>query len=149
MSFVIGRPANGITINEIEYLLDNNDKKLLFDTPEDARTFLEEKGYSEYEIEEFFLIINDDDRARKEEAKSRGAIVGSGFSPSHAAAYAMAARVNELVEEGSPLIKLVHSSDVMSMEMSAPFDPSVPMNREQRRAEQKRTKKSNVKNKVR
>lgn len=108
---------------------------------------------NEYEIME----NQSSDAERKRKAKS-GVIVGHGFSPAHSAAYAMASRVNEIIPEqlGTNVVILDSSQAdelMMGRDMSVSIgtlpDLEPRMNREQRRAEQKRTKKSNVKNKVR
>lgn len=51
---IIGRPINGISINGFEYALDENNEYLHFDSKDDAKNFLREKGAPEEDIEEFY-----------------------------------------------------------------------------------------------
>ena len=54
---LVGRPLNGITINGgIEYLLDENNKRAVFDSPEDAKAFLIKNGVSDSETELFYYV---------------------------------------------------------------------------------------------
>ena len=45
MSVIIGRPINGIPINGLEYALDEDGNELVFDTEDDAISFLKAMGY--------------------------------------------------------------------------------------------------------
>lgn len=54
---LIGRTLNGITVNGgIEYLLDNNNKRMVFNSPEDAKNFLLQNGIAEQDTEMFYYI---------------------------------------------------------------------------------------------
>lgn len=44
---VVGRHINGITINPLEYLLDEEGEPLVFESEEKAKEFLAEKGFTE------------------------------------------------------------------------------------------------------
>jgi len=56
MAIAIGRPINGITINGLEYLLDDDGNEMCFDTKEDAMTFLRNADVPESAIESFEYI---------------------------------------------------------------------------------------------
>jgi len=43
MVYVIGRPINGISINGLEYLLDENDKIIKFNDRDDCLKYITEK----------------------------------------------------------------------------------------------------------
>lgn len=49
--YVIARPINGISINGLEYVLDENGNELVFDNIEEAKCFLSGCGIGEDEIE--------------------------------------------------------------------------------------------------
>jgi len=49
--FVIGRPINGITINGREFVCDENNKLMLFDSKDLALAFLKENGIDNPEAE--------------------------------------------------------------------------------------------------
>ena len=49
---LVGRPINGITLNGLEYLSDNEGEKMLFRSKEEAVKFLKEHGYSDCMIED-------------------------------------------------------------------------------------------------
>lgn len=49
--YVIGRPINGISINGLEYVLDENGDELIFESIEEAKCFLSGCGIDEEEIE--------------------------------------------------------------------------------------------------
>lgn len=51
MAVMIGRPINGITINGLEYVLDENGDPMKWATEEQARQFLADHGIGEKEIE--------------------------------------------------------------------------------------------------
>ena len=62
MSIVIGRPINGISINGLEYLMneDNSDYKL-FENKEEAKTFLNsmfEEPLTDDELEDNFMFLD-------------------------------------------------------------------------------------------
>lgn len=47
---IVGKHVNGITLNELEYLLDDDDNIMQFETEELAKTFLKDKGFTEEDI---------------------------------------------------------------------------------------------------
>ena len=49
----IGRPINGISINGLEYLLDDNGELVLFDLPDQAEKFLKEHNI---DLEDVVLV---------------------------------------------------------------------------------------------
>lgn len=51
MSFCIARPINGITINPQEYVLDDNNEVMKFDTEASANEYLKGHGYTDEQIE--------------------------------------------------------------------------------------------------
>ena len=44
---IVGRHINGITINPLEYLLDEKDEVMEFTSEDAAKTFLKEKGHTD------------------------------------------------------------------------------------------------------
>lgn len=62
---VISRPINGISINGKEYVVDDDDELVVFETENDARLFLAACGIGEKEIEdmgiEFEPVAEDDE----------------------------------------------------------------------------------------
>jgi len=44
---IVGRYINGVTINPLEYLLDDDSKTIEFATEEEAKMFLDKKGYTD------------------------------------------------------------------------------------------------------
>ena len=62
MRIVVGRPINGISINGLEYLMneDNSDYKL-FENKEEAKTFLNsmfEEPLTDDELEDNFMFLD-------------------------------------------------------------------------------------------
>lgn len=51
--YKIGRPINGIGLNGLEYLLDENENIMEFKTPEEAKAFLRENGHEDWTDDEF------------------------------------------------------------------------------------------------
>ena len=51
MAILIGRPINGITINGLEYVVNENGEPIKWATEKQARLFLEARGLSEDDIE--------------------------------------------------------------------------------------------------
>jgi len=47
---IVGRHINGITINPLEYLLDDEGNEMLFDSEESAREYLKQQGMAEDEM---------------------------------------------------------------------------------------------------
>lgn len=54
---VIGRPINGISLNGLEYLCDNNGKTLKFADEKEAESYLLYIGYTKQEIEDEGIVI--------------------------------------------------------------------------------------------
>lgn len=56
---IVGRPINGISINGIEYLLNDDGNEMEFENKEQAVAFLRENGYADYSdemIEDSFIF---------------------------------------------------------------------------------------------
>lgn len=58
---LIGRAINGISINGLEYLLDENDNPMVFSYVSEAKCFLRENGYdvetaSDELLDELFIF---------------------------------------------------------------------------------------------
>lgn len=51
MSFLIGRPINGVSLNGNEYVLGDDGKPRVFTDMVSAKQFLAEKGLAELDIE--------------------------------------------------------------------------------------------------
>ena len=47
---IVGRHINGITINPLEYLLDDNGNEMEFENEHAAKVFLIEKGFTDEDI---------------------------------------------------------------------------------------------------
>ena len=61
MGIVIGRPINGISINGLEYMLDENGDYKLFNTKEEAKEFLNsnfEEPLTDDELEDNFMFLD-------------------------------------------------------------------------------------------
>jgi hypothetical protein len=61
MSIVIGRPINGISLNGLEYLLDENGDYKLFNSKEEAKAFLNsnfEEPLTDDELEDNFMFLD-------------------------------------------------------------------------------------------
>lgn len=58
---VIGRPINGIGLNGLEYLLDQDGKRIVFDNVEAATKFLKEHRHSENDIDDFGYVFKNSD----------------------------------------------------------------------------------------
>jgi hypothetical protein len=61
MSIVIGRPINGISINGLEYLLDENGEYKQFESTEEAKTFLNsmfEEPLTDDQLEDSFMFLD-------------------------------------------------------------------------------------------
>lgn len=57
---IIGRHINGITINPLEYLLDDQGNEMQFESEEKAKDFLKEHGYTDDEIYWFTFVDLDE-----------------------------------------------------------------------------------------
>ena len=61
MGIVIGRPINGISLNGLEYLLDENGDYKLFNSKEEAKAFLNssfEEPLTDDELEDNFMFLD-------------------------------------------------------------------------------------------
>ena len=61
MSIVIGRPINGISVNGLEYLLDENGEYKQFESTEEAKTFLNsmfEEPLTDDQLEDSFMFLD-------------------------------------------------------------------------------------------
>jgi hypothetical protein len=61
MAFVISRFQEGISLNPREFVLDEKDEVMKFDTEELAKDFLIEAGVQEEEINESIFIDDEDE----------------------------------------------------------------------------------------
>ena len=59
---IIGRHINGITINGLEYVLDDNGEYMVFETEEKAKEFLFKHGFKEENIENLVFEEYSDDK---------------------------------------------------------------------------------------
>jgi len=53
---VVGRHINGITLNDLEYLLDDDGEVRVFENDEAAKTFLKEIGFTDDDIYWFVFV---------------------------------------------------------------------------------------------
>ena len=60
---VVGRHVNGITINPLEYLLDDEGDLMTFESEEKAKEFLAEKGFSEEDM--YWMVFDEVDNAKQ------------------------------------------------------------------------------------
>jgi hypothetical protein len=61
MAIVIGRPINGISINGLEYLLDEDGEYKQFESREEAKTFLNsmfEEPLTDDQLEDSFMFLD-------------------------------------------------------------------------------------------
>ena len=61
MGIVIGRPINGISLNGLEYMLDEKGDYKLFNTKEEAKEFLNsnfEEPLTDDELEDNFMFLD-------------------------------------------------------------------------------------------
>lgn len=49
----IGKPIEGISLNGLEWLLDEERKEKIFNSKEEAINFLKENGYEDYSADDF------------------------------------------------------------------------------------------------
>ena len=65
MKYVITRPIEGVSINGREYLLDENDRVIQFDSKDEARTYLHDHNISDQDMDDAMIeIIEDEQRCR-------------------------------------------------------------------------------------
>jgi hypothetical protein len=61
MAIVIGRPINGISLNGLEYLLDEDGEYKQFESTEEAKTFLNsmfEEPLTDDQLEDSFMFLD-------------------------------------------------------------------------------------------
>lgn len=64
---VIGRHINGIMLNPLEYVMDDNGDFMVFETEDKARDFLREHGFDDEDMEYLaFEEVNDEYDEEKE-----------------------------------------------------------------------------------
>ncbi len=61
MSIKIGRPINGISLNGLEYVLDDEGNEMLFCDRAAAEKFLCKHGYTDEDIEDEGIVFADAD----------------------------------------------------------------------------------------
>jgi len=62
MKIKVGRPIEGISLNGLEYLLEEEGgNEMLFDTPEAAKEFLITQGISEEDFDNCSVVLVDAD----------------------------------------------------------------------------------------
>ena len=59
MKYAIGRPIEGIALNGNEYVLDEDGKLIIFGSEDDALGFLKANGFTENDIEEQGIVIEE------------------------------------------------------------------------------------------
>lgn len=62
---IVGRPINGIPLNDLEYLLDDNGEIMKFRSKEHAVAFLKKQGVSDDEIYYMSFIYTNESRECK------------------------------------------------------------------------------------
>jgi hypothetical protein len=71
MKIIVGRPINGISLNGLEYLMnDDNSSEKEFDTVQDAKQFLLTNGCEDWtdgELEDSFMFIDTDKKIENKE----------------------------------------------------------------------------------
>lgn len=50
MGIIVGRHINGITLNRLEYLLDDKRRLMIFESEEQAKEYLKRNGFSDDDI---------------------------------------------------------------------------------------------------
>lgn len=56
---VVGRHIEGITLNPLEYLLDDEGDLMTFESEEEAKEYLKEKGFSDDDI--YWMVFEEVD----------------------------------------------------------------------------------------
>jgi len=57
--FIVGRHVNGICLNELEFVLDDVDGEMMeFSSPEEAKSFLLERGAKEEDFETYLQVLD-------------------------------------------------------------------------------------------
>lgn len=67
MSFLIGRPINGVSLNGNEYVLGDDGKPRVFPDMVSAKQFLAEKGLTELDIEAEGIVFEEAEEVRADE----------------------------------------------------------------------------------
>ena len=62
MAFIIYRHPEGISLNGREYLLDDKDKLITFDTYDQAKQFLIDQSYATGDIDENVFIADENEQ---------------------------------------------------------------------------------------
>ena len=60
----VGRHINGITINPLEYLLDDEGDLMTFESEEKAKEFLAEKGFSKEDM--YWMVFEEVDALKRQ-----------------------------------------------------------------------------------
>lgn len=60
MAIIIGRPINGISLNELEFLLNNDGTEMQFKNKNSAKHFLVKSGFPEENLDGFTFVKIDD-----------------------------------------------------------------------------------------
>ena len=56
--FIVGRHINGICLNELEFVLDDDGEMIEFTNPEEAKSFLFERGAVEEDFDTYLQILD-------------------------------------------------------------------------------------------
>lgn len=56
MSVVVGRPVNGISLNGLEFLLDDEDEVIYFSSVDEAKKYLDDAGIEPEEYSEYTFL---------------------------------------------------------------------------------------------
>lgn len=59
MKIAVGRHIEGITLNPLEYLLDEEGDLMTFESEEEAKEYLKEKGFSDDDI--YWMVFEEVD----------------------------------------------------------------------------------------
>ena len=57
---IVGRHINGITINPLEFILDDNGEVMGFENEEAARVFLKKQGFTDEDMDWLVFVTEDD-----------------------------------------------------------------------------------------
>lgn len=59
---IIGRPINDISLNGLEYILDDEGEIRYFDSIDEAKALLREHGYDDEDMEDYLVFKESEDR---------------------------------------------------------------------------------------
>ena len=59
---IVGRPINGISLNGLEYILDDEGEIRYFNSIEEAKALLREHGYDDEDMEDYLVFKESEDR---------------------------------------------------------------------------------------